>query len=227
MADFQKAVEKVLSLEGGYQNIEQDIGNYSAFDSKGRFIDRANRPGRTTRAGTNLGISAETLSLLKQKAVTSSDLKSLSRSDATNIYKDKYWNSIRGNEIQNQQLAEIILDARVNHGRTGVGILQKVLNKLGARLEIDAKIGPKTLEAIRRFPANVIHDCLKVARSGFYEQIIKANPSQEIFRKGWVKRLSHFPFLSASGICRITPQTQKIIALLLIAILIYMLTRKQ
>ena len=41
-------------------------------------------------------------------------MKSLSPSMAKDIYKKNYWNPIRGNEIKNQDSANIIYDMAVN-----------------------------------------------------------------------------------------------------------------
>lgn len=144
--------------------------------------------GETTDTGgyTKYGIS--------QKAYPNLDIKNMSLAEAKAIYKRDYWDRVKGDQINNQDLAALIFDYAVNAG-TGQAAkdLQRVLNVTGAGLEIDGAIGPKTLAAINKANAPVITQALSLRRIKFYEDLSNKNPA--IYAKyliGWVKRANDF-----------------------------------
>jgi len=194
MADFSKAVDKVLDVEGGYQNMPEDIGNYNAYTAAGEKVSRSRRKGMTLRAGTNYGISAEFLSGRLGREVSVAEMKNLTLNQAVQLYKESFWDTILGDAIRNQHLAEMIFDGRVNHGRTGVVLLQRAINGLGGNLVVDGIFGPKTLEAVNTFPAEQVYECLRAHRAQLYHELAK-RPGQHIFLNGWLNRLKKFPVL--------------------------------
>ena len=150
MARFAPAVEKILNAEGGYQNDVEDLGNYNAYDASGNFVAYNQRKGQTLRAGTNRGISAGLYSSLRKREVSPEEMQAISRNKAIEIYRQVYWNKMKGDQITNQRLAELILDSYVNHGSTGIKLLQKVLNRMGKTLEVDGRLGNRTLSALHQ-----------------------------------------------------------------------------
>ena len=187
MADFQKAIQKVLKVEGGYQKLEGDLGNYSAYDNSGNYVARDQRKGRTNLAGTNYGISASMYSSLKKRAVTEQEIRELTLSEAINIYRIAFWNRIQGDKIRDQQLAEIIFDGKVNHGSTGIVLLQRLINSMGANIEVDGAFGPITLSAVNRLNPERLYNGYIEVRKAFYNQLADNGFSQ--FLKGWLNRL--------------------------------------
>jgi len=59
MADFNQAVQKIIDVEGGYQNHPDDEGNYNAYTADGEFVPYGSRKGRTLLVGTRWGISTQ------------------------------------------------------------------------------------------------------------------------------------------------------------------------
>lgn len=198
MAAFLPAVEKVLSVEGGYQNDTEDWGNYNAYDEGGNYVKYAQRKGRTLRAGTNRGISAGLLSSLYKRQVTAAEMQAIAKQQAIDIYKKIYWDGIQGDHIPNQALAELIFDGHVNHGTTGKKLTQKVLNGLGANppLAIDGAFGPQTMTAIKKAPlANLFNNLLQ-ARAELYKKLVQDRPDNAKYFKGWMNRLKKFPVMT-------------------------------
>jgi len=197
MASFLPAVEKVLSIEGGYQNDTEDWGNYNAYNSEGNYVPYAQRKGRTLRAGTQRGISTGLLSSLLKREVTAAEIQAISREQAIDIYRKVYWDSIHGDEIPHQRLAELIFDGHVNHGTTGKKLTQKVLNGLGANppLMVDGAFGPKTLAAIRQAPVAALFNNLIQARAELYRKLVKDRPDNAKYFQGWMNRLKKFPIM--------------------------------
>lgn len=86
---------------------------------------------------TNFGIS--------KKAYPSVDIKALTVDEAKDIYKRDYWNAISGDELPGN-MAFAAFDCAVNQG---VGPAIKLL-QIAVGVEVDGKIGPKTVGAAHR-----------------------------------------------------------------------------
>jgi lysozyme family protein len=115
---------------------------------------------------------------------------------ARQVYHDKFWLPIWGNQIPYDEVAATLLSFAVNAGVwTAVGLLQQTL---GAALlgspAIDHTMGPRTLQAI--FAAGgsctypVLAEHLREAQEGYYRAIYEANPTRNIqFIQGWLNRV--------------------------------------
>ncbi len=118
---FERALAFVLSHEGG-------------------FSDHAKDPG----GATNYGITHKTLSKWRGRRVTRLEVQSLTRLEASKIYRHDYWHACKCEQMP-PALAFIMFDTAVNQGvaRT-IKILQKSIGT-----KVDGLIGPVTLEAVR------------------------------------------------------------------------------
>jgi len=87
MANFKKAVDKVIAEEGGakYTETKGDKGG-----------------------ATKYGIS--------QKAFPNLNIKELTLEQAEAIYKTEYWDKLQGDKIISQRVAECVFDCAVNMG---------------------------------------------------------------------------------------------------------------
>ena len=166
MADFSKFAPKLLKLEGGYTDHPEDQGG-----------------------PTNLGITLNTYRAYCGQEKTIKDLQNMSYGTWEKIMKDMYWDKVKGDEIDNQSLAEIIADWRVNSGPAGVMKVQEVL---GCRP--DGIVGPITLSLINTSDAEALHERIWKARQQFYINIVKRNPKKKVFMNGWMNRLLMFKF---------------------------------
>ena len=176
MANYNKAIALILKNEGGYQKHPADKGNYN---SKGLLV------------GTKYGISARTLEKWKYYPVSASDMLNLSISEAKEIYFKYYWVGIQGNQIHDQDNAELIFDHAVNAGVGGASkLVQKVLNSFGATLKVDGAIGAQTLHVLNVTDQNRFFDAFKKARVSYYISI--SGGSNAVFTKGWIKRVMAF-----------------------------------
>lgn len=109
MASFEKASVILKSKEGGYQQSEKDSGNYI----NGILI------------GTNHGIAAPTLNAWRggnnnNVVITKQDMINLPYSEALKIYKKEFWDTIEGDKINNDSIAQLIFDGAVNQGVGGI-----------------------------------------------------------------------------------------------------------
>ena len=100
MADFNKAIGKTLSKEGG-----------------SRFTDDPHDRGGATKYG------------ISQRSYPNLDIRNLTEHQAREIYKRDFWDRIRGDEVSSQPVAENIFDTCVNMGvRTGSRLAQLALD---------------------------------------------------------------------------------------------------
>ena len=109
MAEFNKAITKVLKKEGGYSNNPADRGGetykgiarkYHKLEYLWTLIDRY----KDECGGVN--------STFKKKL----DADKLIDSEVKKIYKTNYWDKFKLDTVSNQKVAEQIFDDAVNRG---------------------------------------------------------------------------------------------------------------
>jgi len=173
MDSFEYAFIRTIEKEGGFSNDAEDRG------------------GRT-----NLGISEAVFEDALNRMVISgvSDVKDLTVAQAKAIYKVDYWHKIRLGEVKSREIAAEIFDIGVNAGtKRAILITQKALNYLGENLAEDGAMGPITLAAVNKWTEKdkrALLICLNGCQFIWYIEIIKNNPSQKKFFRGWTKRIS-------------------------------------
>lgn len=179
MASFEIAYQIVADHEGGYQNNPNDSGNYNSI---GQLI------------GTNWGISAPVYESFLGYPPTQADMQSMTASTAKAIYKQRFWDVIKGDQINNQQIANILFDGRVNHGSFGVVLMQRILG-----VEDDGVVGPITLNAINSANPQLLFNEYKNARADFYNYLVVQDPTQGVFLNGWLARINSFNYIAMGG----------------------------
>lgn len=167
MADFNLYVPTLSKVEGNFSNHPEDFGGM-----------------------TMHGVTLATYRAYCGQDKTVKDLQNMSHGTWRRIMKDMYWDKVRADEIDNQSVAEIIADWCVNSGQTGIRKTQDVLG-----VKPDGIVGPKTLSAIKSANPKELHERLWQARYQFYHSLVKKNPSQKVFLKGWLNRLEHFKYV--------------------------------
>lgn len=171
MADFKKYAPKLLQLEGGYTNHPDDLGG-----------------------PTNLGISYKVYKAYCGQERTIKDLQNMSYGTWESIMKDLYWDKCLADEIENQSVAEIVVDWCVNSGMVGLRKVQEIVDT-----KPDGIAGPKTLAAINGSEQSELFERIMSERKQFYVNIVKRNPRQKVFMNGWMNRLLMFKFEEQDG----------------------------
>lgn len=108
---------------------------------------------------------------------------------AKEIYFKKYYTKYNLDKIDNEEIALSICDWIVNSGVWGLKKAQQTLNELGYNLSVDGIFGRQSLEALNSVN---VDDFLKVyheKQRQFYHNIVKYNPTQKDFLKGWLNRV--------------------------------------
>ncbi|AUC13688.1 hypothetical protein BTO06_00355 [Tenacibaculum sp. SZ-18] len=158
MADFNLYKQTALKFEGGYQKLSSDPGNYN---SRGDLV------------GTNMGIAATTYEKWLNRPPTVEDMKSITVSIASEIYKSWYWDTVRASEINSQAVAENIVDHAINAGPGTIAkIVQGILNKYYKKnLVVDGAIGANTIKAINAVAPTKLFQKISQYRLEYYNSL--------------------------------------------------------
>ncbi len=176
MAEFEPFFPHILRWEGGYADYKEDPGGCT---NRGITLDTWRRFGYD-KDGDGI--------------ITCKDVAQITEADAKAIYKKWFWEANGGDKIENQKIAEIIIDWVINSG-AGIAIVrvQRILNGLGANLVPDGIAGNKTIEAINIANQKELYKRIWQEREQFYRTITARNPAFRIFLQGWLNRLNSFP----------------------------------
>lgn len=185
-ADYSQAAANVLVKEGNYQNRENDNGNWTG-----------GKKGVGVLVGTNYGISAPAWQRYHGKQPTEADMRAITPTEAKKIYRALFWNYVRGDEIKNQSVAEIIFDAFVNQtGYTG-GMVRDTLATMGKNVPVtlsSAKpLNDEALAAINNADGETFFNKFKSQRLEKY-QLEAQKPNQAGHLAGWLNRMKDFTF---------------------------------
>jgi len=106
-----------------------------------------------------------------------------------NLLRTYYWNRWKADQIQNQSVADLLVDWVWNSGKHGIIIPQRIL-----LVNPDGIVGEKTLSAINSSDQSHLFHALKEARKYFFLEIVRNDPSQKRFLGGWLNRINDFQF---------------------------------
>ena len=102
---------------------------------------------------------------------------------------DGFWDKCKCDDINSQSVAEIFADWCINSGAVAIRKVQFMLS-----LQQDGIVGAKTLKAINESNPEDLFNRIKSARTQFYIDIVKRNPSQKVFMNGWMNRINSFEY---------------------------------
>lgn len=173
-----------------WMNSDANFGIIMAnvFVHEGGFADDPHDSGGATK----FGITQNTLSKWRGKMVYRDDVKALTKKEASMIYKSEYYEKPKINLLP-VPLQGVVLDTAINSGpKRSIRMLQRSINDLGGALAVDGYIGPKTLEACENHSMKNIINIFCNRRIDFYNRIVRSNPSQKRFIKGWSKRANSY-----------------------------------
>lgn len=166
MANSSKLVPFILQWEGGFVNDPDDLGG-----------------------ATNMGVTIGTYEAYCRKKgypkPTIERLKNLTKEDWAEIFKTMYWDRWKADEIKNQSVANILVDWVWASGVHGIKRPQKLLGVVA-----DGLVGSKTIAAINAADPRKLFDAIKADRAKFIDEICKARPKNEKYRKGWMNRIN-------------------------------------
>lgn len=159
---------------------------------EGGFVDDPDDRGGATK----YGITQATLAAWRARAVTAEEVAALTVEEARAIYKARYAPGMARIE-HHVDLYRFLFDVSVLSGpTTAIRLLQGRLNALGARVDVDGVLGPKTALAVEAVAIPALLLMLVVERSIGLVRIVEKDLSQLKFLRGWMARtLSFLPGL--------------------------------
>lgn len=180
MADFNLLIPIVKKWEGGLSKDKTDTASaYPVPDGSGYH--------------TNKGLTWKVFEAVAKKygyVATPKLFYEMPDSVWVPIFKGQYWDVIGGDKIKSLGVAFFLMDWGWGSGpNTAVMQLQQVLNrnyKLG--LKVDGVMGTNTIASTNAVDPTKLLQLLKAERIDFYNQIVKNNPSQSKWLKGWLNR---------------------------------------
>ena len=122
--------------------------------------------------------------------IDADDLLLITEDDVFNLYKRNYWDRWLADHIHSQSVANMLVDWTWNSGTAGIKIPQRLLN-----VTADGIVGKVTISTLNQVNPKGFFQVLKEARIEFINDIIRKNPSQEVFRKGWLNRINDIKFI--------------------------------
>ncbi len=173
---FQRSLQMSLRHEGG-------------------FVDHAADRGGPTNKGVTIETWREYLRA-KNPAIADDDCNAASPKEITSdqiaeIYYQGYWRPARCVEMPNEALAAVSFDAAINHGPAqAIRLLQQGAGM--AAFDCDGRWGGRTRTRLKAAAADSVGlvDGMLLARERFYRQIVRDDPSQGVFLRGWMNRLA-------------------------------------
>ena len=124
MADYKKLKPIILKWEGGWANDPADSGGC-----------------------TMKGITIGTFRAYFGRTKTCNDLKKLTDNQWDTVFINGYWNKWLADKINNQSIANLLVDWFWTSGKYGIKYPQQVLG-----VTADGVVGPKTIAAINDYP---------------------------------------------------------------------------
>lgn len=151
------------------------------FEHEGGWADHPSDPGGCT----NLGITLNTLRDWRQNpAATCDDVRALTRAEAKEIYRARYWNVLCCDRLPAGVDYEVF-DFGVNAGPSRAArFLQTILARREPTLKVDGVIGPLTLAAVSKATPRDIIEEFHAARMEHYRSL----STWPTFGAGWKKR---------------------------------------
>ena len=113
------------------------------------------------------------------------------KSIAIDIYNKKYWLKNNLDKINDFKIALSIFDWTVNSGTWGTKKAQTAINNIYEKkvLVVDGIIGNGSLKYLNEVNPDKFLETYHNLQESFYRSIVKSNPSQSVFLKGWLNRL--------------------------------------
>ena len=174
MSKFELAIDSVLRHEGGFSNDPTDPGGTTNFGISLRYL-----------VGAGIDVDGD-------GDVDAEDIRLLTKEQAAEIYRNRWWNKYNYSAIVSQPLATKIFDTSVNVGAPQSHIfLQRSLNNLfGNNLNVDGKLGPTTLAAVNVLGTNdsTVLALFRQQQMRFYRLLITQKPELEKYQNGWLRR---------------------------------------
>jgi lysozyme family protein len=143
---------------------------------EGGFVNHPLDPGGIT----NLGCTKATWEKWCGRPVTEAEMRALSPADVSPLYKEKYWDKVKGDELP-AGVDYVVFDTAIN---SGPGRAAKLLQETIGTTP-DGAIGPLTLRAVAAVPVADAINSFQDRRLVYLQTL----PTWSTFGRGWARRV--------------------------------------
>lgn len=182
--NFNIAHKFTAKWEGGETDDAADSGGYTKFGVSTAFLTDI----ASTQAGRDV---LERMGVILP--VNRNTIRSLTETQAAGLFRWQMWNALSLDLIPLRP-AVVLYDAAVNSGpKQSVRFAQRGYNSCvayGQPLDTDGLMGPVTRKAMQQADTDKILMAMIDQREQFYRDLVAAKPSQEVFLKGWLNRVT-------------------------------------
>lgn len=175
MSDFDKAIQYVLTFEGGLVDDSNDKGQITNYGISFRFLKSIENP---KKYGFDHTINED-------------DIRQLTLYQAKALYYGEFWQHAPFDKINSQATVNYLFDIAINSGiATAIKMAQRAcwaIAKDRTIVKEDGIMGNLTIDAINHCSFFIL-PVLRAERAAFYRAIVERMPSQKEFLAGWLRR---------------------------------------
>lgn len=191
MAKIEELIPFVLYFEVGLSRSHLNLPLDAMFQQakKTGFANDPDDSGGATMCGVTIGTFTSYRKSKGYNSTTVADLKNITFQDWRAIMKQLFWDKWQADAIENQAIANILVDWVWASGVNGIKIPQRILG-----VTSDGIVGAKTLAALKSSDPRILFEQIHTARLKFVDDIVARKPSQKKFIRGWKRRINSITF---------------------------------
>ena len=158
--------------------------------SEGGYVNNPHDPGGATNKGITLKLwKVVGYDKNKDGVINEYDVKLINNADFDMVFKKEFWDKCNATLIENQSVANILVDWFYNSGYAALCNLQLILG-----LKVDCVIGSKTIEAINKFDGRKLFSLLWNRRFSYLHSL----KGWKYSKGGWTVRMNSIKYGSLS-----------------------------
>jgi lysozyme family protein len=170
---FHECPRPLLKVGGGFVNDKRDPGGCTVYGISTLMINRL------YMKPCELGIAD----------FTPGEMKKVTLEKAKEFYRSYYWNRLKYQLIDDQNVATKIMDCAVNCGEGRAHrMAQKAAIRCGRCLSVDGILGPNTVRCINACEPKEWLQAMVKEMVFYYTSLTITKPSLSVFLKTWLRR---------------------------------------
>ena len=188
---FEHAFADLLGIEGGFVDDPVDRGGATKYGISLRFLKSEGQIDEDLDGYADFDLDMD-------GDIDGADIRRLTVGDAKSLYKRSFWEVLECESFP-EPIGEMLFDQGVNGGNHAAKkLLQRAINAVlragryrTIPLKVDGQIGERTRSAFdsmwARHPGQLVIEYREAVKDR-YLAIVRRNPSQARFLKGWLNR---------------------------------------
>ena len=188
---FEHAFAELLGIEGGFVDDPVDRGGATKYGISLRFLKAEGAIDEDLDGYADFDLDMD-------GDIDGADIRKLTVGDAKSLYKRSFWQALECESFP-RPIGEMLFDQGVNGGNHAAKkLLQQAINAVlragryrTIPLKVDGQIGDLTRRSFQsmweRHPEQLVIEYREAVKDR-YVAIVRRNPSQAKFLKGWLNR---------------------------------------